>query len=248
MSMARWVYPVAFAVAVGIVLALGLYLRQALRGPAMVLVGGAVEQPVNYPSQDGDIAVRELVAWAQPAADVTLLLIQATDGYAFFVSMNEVRDNDALVLSCQGTGEDASCDIVGSQNPKARVRGVSELVLIAPAVLELSGALAEPGPFDPDDWQFEMDSIRLDVGQGAKKVQGTPLSKVLQSMSPLDGAERVVVHTEAEPVTLPLAEVMADNDVRIFTIIGDDGISFALARMNGEVLAPRVTRIRVQGQ
>jgi hypothetical protein len=247
-SVARWVYPVAFVIAVGIVLALGLYLRQALRGSATVRVAGAVDSPVDYASQQGSTALRDLVAQARPDDDASLLLIRATDGYAFFVSMDEIRENDALLLSCQGAGENASCDIVGSRNNKARVRGVSEMTLIAPAALEVSGALAQPGIFDPVDWQFEMDSIRLDVGQGPKKVQGVPLGKVVQSMAPLDGARTVVVHTEAEPVTLPLAQVTADNAVRLFTIIGDDGISFALARMDGEVLAPRVTRISVLGQ
>jgi hypothetical protein len=158
-----------------------------------------------------------------------------------------VQENDALLLSCQGKGKDASCNIVGAQNSKAWVHGVSEMTLIAPATLEVTGALAQPGPFDPDDWQFEMDSIRLDVGQGARKLQGAPLGMVIESMEPLEGAESVVAHgDDGEPVVLPVAEVSADDDVRVFTVIGDKEISFALARMNGDVLVPRLTRIEVR--
>ena len=256
----RWVYPVFFVLAAGLTLALGLYLRQALRGPATIAVRGVVEQPYDYPDLHGDmpqvtagaaqggVPLRDLVDRAHPTSSASLLLIRAADGYAFFVSMDEVRDNDGLLLSCQGEGEDASCNIVGARNSKASVRGVSELVLIGPAALEVSGALEQPGVFDPNDWQFEMDSVRLELGQGKVKVQGAPLGKVIQSMDPVSGAETVVVHTGAEPVVLPLSEVSADDDVRIFTVIGEDGISFALARVSGEVLAQRVTGIEVQGQ
>jgi len=261
----RWVYPVFFVVAAGLALVLALYLRQALRGPATIPIAGAVEQPYRYAQEDmaettadatlrettteyKGVPLREVLARAEPAPDASMLLVQATDGYAFFISMDEVRENDALLLSCQGKGEDASCNIVGAQNSKAWVRGVSKLTLIAPSNLQVSGALAQPGIFDPDEWQFEMDSIRLDVGGGARKVQGAPLGKVIQSMEPLDDAETVVVYADdgSEQVVLPLSEVCADDDVRIFTIIGQEGISFAVARMNGEVLVPRVDRIQVQ--
>jgi hypothetical protein len=111
----------------------------------------------------------------------------------------------------------------------------------------VEGELVQPAPFDPDDWQFEMDSALLDVGQGPKKYQGVPLGLVLQSMAPLASAETVVVHTDGEALTLSLAEVSRDDDVRIFTILGDDDVSYALARISGEVLAPRLTRIQVRG-
>jgi hypothetical protein len=54
------------------------------------------------------------------------------------------------------------------------------------------------------------------------------------------------LHTDGDPVSLPLADVLGDNDLRLFTIIGKEEISFAVARMDGQVVAPRVTRIDVQ--
>ena len=192
------------------------------------------------------VPVRELVARAQPRANASLLLARAVDGYAFFIGMDKVQENEALLLACQGKGEDASCDIVGAENAKAWVRGVSELTVIGAATLEVSGALTKPVLYDPDDWQFEMDSVRLDVGDGPQKLQGVSLGLVLEAMAPSADAATVVVQTEAEPLELPLAEVLGDDDLRLFTAIGEESISFALARMDGSVLAARVTGILVR--
>jgi len=74
------------------------------------------------------------------------------------------------------------------------VRGVSELVVVGSATLEVSGALDKPVAYDPDDWQFQMDSTRLDVGDGPHKYQGVPLGLVLQAMEPDAAATTVVVH------------------------------------------------------
>jgi DMSO/TMAO reductase YedYZ molybdopterin-dependent catalytic subunit len=120
------------------------------------------------------------------------------------------------------------------------------LIVISEATLEVSGALDEPAPYDPDDWQFEMDSTRLDLGDGPRKIQGMPLGIVLAAMEPLAGAATVAVHTGGEPVSLSLAEVLADDGLRVFTVIGQDDVTFALARMEGQVLAANVTRIEVE--
>jgi hypothetical protein len=65
-------------------------------------------------------------------------------------------------------------------------------------------------------------------------------------MEPQAGAETVIVYTGSGPLSLPLAEVLADDDIRLFTVIGEDDVTFALARMEGEVLASQVTRIEVE--
>jgi hypothetical protein len=65
-------------------------------------------------------------------------------------------------------------------------------------------------------------------------------------MGPRSEATTVVLHTDGEPASLPLKDVLEDDDLRIFTIIGEANVSFAIARMGGEVIAPRVTRIEVQ--
>jgi hypothetical protein len=113
-------------------------------------------------------------------------------------------------------------------------------------VLEVGGALAQPSPYDPDDWQFETDSARLDVGYGPHKYQGIPLGQVLQTMQPQAEASTVVLHTEGEPVLVPLADVLGDDDLRIFTVLSGEEVAFAVARLDGQVVAPRVTRVEVQ--
>ena len=270
--MSRPVYPIFLASAAVLMLALGIYLRQALRGPATIHVGGAVQVPYDYPLEHGDIPlitaeatlrnvtarysgvpVRELVDRAQPQPNASLLLIQASDGYAFFVSMDEVRENESLLLAPQGKGEDASYNIVGPRNSKAWVRGVEEMSVIGAAALEVTGALEHPSPYDPDDWQFEMDSTSLDVGEGPKKYQGTPLGQVLQAMNPRPEATTVLLYAPAlnaaegngEPVSMPLADVLGD-DLRIFTVIGGTDVSFAVARMDGEVILSKITHIEVR--
>ncbi len=264
-SMGRPVYPIFLASAAVLTLALGVYLRQALRGPATIRVGGAVQAPYDYPLEHGDIPlitaeatlrdvtsrytgvpVRELVDRTQPQPNASLLLIRASDGYAFFVSMDEVRENESLLLAPQGKGDDASYNIVGPLNSKAWVRGVEEMAVIGTATLEVSGVLEHPSPYDPGDWQFEMDSTSLDVGEGPKKYQGTPLGQMLQAMSPRPEATTVLLYTDGEPVSMPIADVLGDDDLRIFTIIGGTDVSFAVARMDGEVILAKITRIEVR--
>lgn len=264
-TMGRRVYPL-FLIAVALLaLALTVYLRGALRGPATVYVGGAVEAPYDYPSQHGDVRpitaegalrgattrytgvpLRDLLARARPRPDASLLLVRASDGYAFFVGLDEVQENDSLLLAAQGEGRDVSYNVVGARNSKAWVRGVSQLVVVGPATLEVAGALERPAPYDPDDWQFDADSARLDVGQGPQKYQGVPLGWVLQAMAPRAEATAVVLHADSESISIALPQVLGDDDLRLFTIIGDEGVSFAVARMDGEVLAARVARIEVR--
>jgi ABC-type thiamin/hydroxymethylpyrimidine transport system permease subunit len=265
--MSRTVYPLFLVGAVLLTAALAVYLHGTLRGPDTVRIGGAVEAPYDYPLEHDDIPpitsegtlrevtslytgvpVGELIARARPQPDASLLLVQASDGYAFFVGMDEVRENESLLLVPQGKGDEASYNLVGARNSKAWVRGVTELSVVGAATLEVSGVLAQPAPYDPDDWQFDMDSSRLDLDDGQKKYQGVPLGQVLQAMAPRPEAMTVVVHRDGEPISFALADVLGDDDLRIFTIIGETDVSFAVARIDGQVLAARVTRIEVKGE
>ncbi len=263
--MGRRVYPIFLVAAALLTAGLAIYLRGALRGPATVHVGGAVDAAYNYPVEHGDLGattaegtlreatarysgvpIREIVARAQPQVGTSLLLVRGSDGYAFFISMDGVRHHEALLLAPQGEGEETSYDIVGAQNSKAWVRSVAELIVVGAATLEVSGALDNPAPYDPDDWQFDMDSTRLDLGDGPHKLQGVPLGKVLAEMEPRPDARTVVVYTTGEPVLLTLTEVLDDDDLRLFTVIGEANVSFALARMEGQVLAAQATHIEVR--
>jgi DMSO/TMAO reductase YedYZ molybdopterin-dependent catalytic subunit len=251
-------------VAILLTVTLTFYLRGALRGPTTVHVGGAVEAAYDYPTEHSDLGaiaaegtlrevtanyegvpIRELLARAQPLPGASLLLVRASDGYAFFISLDEVENNDALLLAPQGE-EEVSYNIVGAQNSKAWIRGVTELSVVGASALEVGGALDKAGPYVPGDWQFEMDATRIDLGDGPRKLQGVPLGMVLATMEPQESATTVLVHTHDEPLSLPLAEVLADDSLRLFTVIGQENVTTALARMEGEILTPEVLRIEVQ--
>jgi ABC-type thiamin/hydroxymethylpyrimidine transport system permease subunit/DMSO/TMAO reductase YedYZ molybdopterin-dependent catalytic subunit len=266
--MGRGVYRIFLVTMALLAAAFAVYLRGALRGPATIRIGGAVEAPYNYPlegrewvqitaegtlrnvtSRYAGVPLREIIAHAQPQTEASakgLLLVRASDGYAFFLGMDEVWENDALLVSPQGSGDDIFYNIVGARNSKAWVNGVEEIVFVASSTLDVSGALAKPAPYDPDDWQFDMDAANLDLGKGPRKLQGVPLGKVLRAMEPQPEADTVILQTAGDLVALPLSEVLGDDDLRLFTVIGEEDISFALGRMGGQVLAAQVTSIEVQ--
>ncbi len=243
-----------------------IYLRSALRGTATVHIGGAVAAPYDFPAEHGDIPLitaevdsrgvatryegyplAEIIRRAEPNPDAENILLRATDGYAFLISMEELERNDSILLCPQGRGDDASFDIVGPESSKAWVRGMAEVIVIGASKLPVEGALDAPGPFNPADWTSVMDSIPLDVGGGARKLQGAPLGKVLEAMSPQAGAETVILYGEGgEELALPLADVLADDSIRLFTVVEADSVWFAAARMNGEVLLSPVSRVVVQ--
>jgi DMSO/TMAO reductase YedYZ molybdopterin-dependent catalytic subunit len=96
-----------------------------------------------------------------------------------------------------------------------------------------------------------MDSTRLDVGDGARKYQGAPLGKVLSSYGVQAGATVAHIHgldasNAAVTEQIPIADLMADDDIRLFSIAGDEEITFAVASMSGQVIARQVTRIDVE--
>ncbi len=256
---------IAFAIAIALVGAVTLYTSTTIQGSATVEIGGAVVAPYTYPTEHGDIEtltaeaslrgiasrytgvpLSEVVARAGPAEDAAMLIIEASDGYAFFVTLEELHQNESLLLSPQGRGEDQSYDLVGAENSKAWVRNVSYITVVASHALETSGALTAPDTYRPAEWQFEMDSAAIDLGSGARKLQGAPLGAVLQSMRPHPSAETVVLHTDAEPVELDLSEATSGERIRIFTVLDETGVSFAIGTMEGQVLAAPVRQIEVR--
>lgn len=258
---------VAIAAAVVLTGALAFYLRATLKGPPDLTIQGAVHAPYTYPEEHGDIEsvtveatlrqatsrytgvpIREIITQADPRTDAGLVLIEASDGYAFFVTMAEVQANDSLILAVQGRGDEASYHVVGAESSKAWVRNVTKMTVIASDPLPITGALNDPAPYRPATWQDEMDStqINLSDGAGGRKLQGAPLGEVLASMNPQGAAATVVITSPDAEITLSLSEVLDDDGLRIFTVINEAAIDYAVARMEGELLAYPVTTIEVQ--
>ena len=95
-------YPAFLIVAVLLTAGLFVYLRHSLAGPPTIQIAGAVAAPYAYPAEHDDIEtitaegtlndtttryagvpLKELLARAEPAAGASLVLIKASDGYAF---------------------------------------------------------------------------------------------------------------------------------------------------------------------
>jgi hypothetical protein len=54
------------------------------------------------------------------------------------------------------------------------------------------------------------------------------------------------LYTEGDPISLALPDVMGDDDLRLFAIMDQAEFGFAVAYLDGRVLAPDVTRVVVQ--
>jgi len=251
--------------AVSVVTGLMVYLRQALRGPESVVVHGAVSNPFVFPDDFNSIeevtqraALRgveasysgyplaALLDHANPDPHASTVLLRASDGYSFFLSMTEVNENDSILLAPQVEDDEASFNIVGPQNSKAWVRGIKELVLIGSSTLPLEGMLESPGSFDPNEWQYDMDSATLDLSSGKAKVQGVTLGTVIASVHPKAEASQVVIYTNDGELSFDLDPVLFDDTLRLFSLVEADAIRFVLGRMNGEVVGEDVVRIEVR--
>jgi hypothetical protein len=86
----------------------------------------------------------------------------------------------------------------------------------------------------------------VDLSSGGRKLQGVSLGQVILSMVPQDRATMVTFYSSDKENTLPLADVLNDDDLRLFTVIESDSISYTFARMDGLVLVENVTRIEVK--
>jgi len=263
--MLRWVYWVMTASVILLSTLLGLHVRSSMQGAARVEIQGAVAQPFAFPSdgqnwltQAGEgslnqvsrrfegVPLNQILAFAEPAADAEMVMIQASDGYAFFVAMQEVEQNSNLMLVAQGKGEERSYAVMGAENSKAWVHGVTQMVVLGRSQLQIEGALDQAKAFDPSDWQYSMDSVQVSLEQGSAKLQGVPLGMVLASQQPQDSAREVILMNASQEITLDLVEVLEDEDLRIFSHFDPQGVRFIAARMNGEVLLEDLTRIQIQ--
>jgi len=261
----RAVTGIALAVLAALAVGGGVLLRAALAGPPVVAITGACAAPYEYAAGSGPEVVardlelqgmkrratgprlRDVLAAAQPDATANSVLVIASDGYSFFVTMREVAENDDLLLAVRGEGQEASYDVAGAANPKAWVRNVVELRLVPQALVEVSGKVDRPFPYNPEDWQTAMDNGRLDLGAGETKYQGVALRDIVAKWEPAaDAAALRFVSRSGDSVLLPLTDVRTDGDLRLWNVDAPDGIWFAVAVAGGEVHALDVVAIVVE--
>lgn len=257
-----WIF---LAIAALMAVILGIYLQAALRGPVNVEITGALNKQFLFPEQHGDIRpiqveasmrgttakytgipLKEILAAGEPKPGAGWVLVQGADGYSFFITMEEITTNPNLLLSESGQGDERAYNLVGAENSKAWVRGVAKVIVIKPATFQLGGKIYQPGEYDAGQWQFEMDSTQLSINGITGKYQGVPLGKVLSSLGIQSGASEILIENNSDSITLPLDDALGDEDVRIFTIIDQASVTFALARLSGEVMLPQITAILVR--
>ena len=240
---------------------LTIFLRTSLRGTPTITISGVVANSYDFPSPSyspelvslemeyrglptkySGYLLWDVVDHAQPAPAANTLLIEAADGYAFLISFDELRTNPNILLVGQGRGQNTTFDIVGTESSKAWVRNVVELTVSISQGLTIQTKDGEIIHFDPDDWLSEMDSTQVTLPSGAQKLQGVPLWKIVEPHvgDPLESMIYLV--TEEDSRTYPWTEIKDDNQLRIFTVIEESGVNFALGTMAGELyLYPLIT-------
>lgn len=260
----RSTWPVLLAA--GVILAGGLlaYLKLAQGGGNSIAVSGAAAAPYQFSPGESSLAEKvvavesggasasyrgyplaEIIDLAEPDPEADLALLTASDGYAFFISLEELGSNPGIVLQAQGSGEDLVFNIAGPASKKAWVNGVVEIQIIQSAPLPLAVG-NRVVPFQPADWISEMDSAYLDVGDGARKYQGVPLGLIVAASAPgLEAGELTAFGIDNSLRSFAIDEVLADEGIRVFINFGQGTTSYVLANLDGEVYLPALERIQV---
>jgi len=221
--MGRWAYPIFLAAVAVLAIGAFFYLKSSLQGPPAVQIDGAVAEPFAYsaPGSAFQIVEREIEWNGRPRRYVGVPL----------------RD----ILSKAGLQVKEGAILVSASD------GYSFFIsVVAQSLIEVRGAVEVPFPYNPDDWQMEMDNGYFDFGYGEAKYQGASLGAVIAKWEPVTEATTVVLHTrDGGSRALSLDRVRA-HDIRIWNVNTDRGILFAVAEGGGETYAVDVTEIEVQ--
>ena len=248
-----------------IAILMAVFLKIQLQGPEQIAVNGTVTAAYGFP--DGNVSIEKatrqmeykgvlseytgyplkaIIAAADPDADADTLLIEATDGYAFLLSFDELNINDNIMIVQSGTGKNATFDVVGPESSKAWIRGVARLTVITSNQLILKYLGGSEYTFVSDDWLLDMDSTQIPLPEGSQKLQGVAVWKIVTAAFPGQTPTVLQFSNSDEGITLSWDELDQNDDIRLFTVIGEDSISYALAKMSGDVILFPVTQIDIQ--
>lgn len=244
---------------------LAVFLWSNLRGPQVIRINGAIEEPITFPSsslnidpvtrqmeyrgmmtQYQGIPLNAVIMAANPSQDADTVLITASDGYAFLISFEELTSNENILLVQSGQGKNAALDVVGPESSKAWVRNVTSLTVIEADGLKIVGREGKTYFFDPIEWTAEMDSTQIKLLDGSQKLQGAPVWEVLSQFTNSQELAEVTFTSNTDQLTLPWSDIDGKDDLRIYTVIKDDKLSFALATMSGEALLYPIKSIEVR--
>jgi len=244
---------------------LAVFMRINLRPGSSLTISGAVNNSFEFPNPDLQIdrvtrkmeykgvmseysgyALRAIIEYAHPKKSADTLLIEASDGYAFLLSFEELNANDNILLVGQGTGQIAAFDIVGPESSKAWVRNVTNITVIPANGLIINGPSEQEFLFDPDEWVAEMDSTQLEINGVSQKLQGVPVWQVIEAKSGQQTPNALIFKSNQASLTFNWSDIKENDNLRIFSLIEENGISFALAEMSGEVLLTSISEIEIE--
>ncbi len=251
----------------GLLLAVSVfgYLKIARTGAGSIEINGAVSAPYQFNPESSAIAEQtveveqggsvasyrgyplgEIIDRAQPEEGSDFLLLRGSDGYVFFITRGELSSNSSILVQPQGQGANRVYNLVGPQTKKAWVNGVVEITLVnaEPLPLLVDGNTRY---FNPSDWVEEMDSTRLDVGNGLKKYQGVPMALLFEEfLAEGSYAEFLIPGGEDEQVRLDADQVRQEDGIRVFIILDGEEVAYAAAHLNGEVYLADIQEISLQ--
>lgn len=246
-----WIIVIAFLILAAL---MTVYLKRTLKGAASIQISGAVENSYDFPgnkyqpemvtrqmeykgvmTEYSGYPLADIIAHAAPIDEADTVLIEASDGYTFLISFDELETNPNILAVRQRQGQSASFDIVGPESSKAWVRNVIKINLIASQGLRISDPSGAIHEFDPDQWVSEMDSTQVALPEGSQKLQGVPLWKIVESFTNDGLPEEISLSSPDESATFDWADIEGNDSLRLFTVIGEDSFSFALAEMSGDV-------------
>jgi len=232
---------------------------------AAINIGGDVEHAYEYPTEAAvfeernvsiesngvareyqGVLIKDLIMATEPWQENGVVMIEASDGYSFFVSMDEIETNPNLLLTMQESENALVFNVVGAVSSKAWVRGVARLVVMPKNTLEVSGNLENPYIFTPQEWQERMDSIYFSIDDAQEKLQGVPLEELVVKAEPMSAEYQVVVSGSTGSATFEASEITGNADVRLFTYPKEGGFEFILGNMNGTIILRQVERIEIQ--
>lgn len=189
--------------------------------------------------------LKDILAFAGMGENTDMVLITAGDGYSYFVTMDEINSNPDLIIVASGEEEDIAYSVVGALNSKAWVRGVSELVVFQSTPLPIELNAESVGEFRSQDWQYEMDSVRFELADGPKKLQGVAVGLVLADLN-VDNAATVIFHADDAVYECDLETLQQDDTIRIFLNIEGYEMSYLVGTLQGQVFLENVDLIEVQ--
>ena len=241
-----------------------LYFRKQKTGEGVVITG-SVQNAYTFPNVWSDVGeeettasannvtrtykgfpIEEIIRHAQPEVLTGNMQITASDGYQFFITLEEVFSNDALLLVEQGSGGTVSYNVMGAESQKAWVRGAIELRIVPTAILEIKKDGKVVYSFQPQDWQASMDSTFLQLDSGSEKLQGVPLDEIWRRSGNISDGSQILAVSDDDLVGFTSDELSGNTKIRLFVQITESGMEFILGRMNGEVLLESVDYLEIE--